>query len=283
MSFAIIGNGFVGQATKILKTDKTQMLVYDIDPKKCEPEGLQLKDLAECDIIFISVPTPMNKDGRNYLGIVESVVDNLKKVVDLEKTHLVIRSTVLAGTSDRLGCYFMPEFSTEKNWDYDFRNCENWIFGLLGEEKDEDFKEKIGNIFRNAYDAGNIKYNNVNFVMNAEAEMIKYFRNTYLALKVSFCNEIYDLCCSKNINYENVRALATLDKRIGGSHTNVPGHDGRRGFGGTCFPKDTSALLKDFEDSGVASYLLKAAVERNDKVDRPEKDWSADKGRAVVE
>ena len=207
----------------------------------------------------------------------------LKKVVDLEKTHLVIRSTVLAGTSDRLGCYFMPEFLTEKNWDYDFRNCENWIFGLLGEEKDEDFKEKIGNIFRNAYDAENIKHNNVSFVRNAEAEMIKYFRNTYLALKVSFCNEIYDLCCSKNINYENVRALAVLDKRIGGSHSMVPGHDGRRGFGGTCFPKDTSALLKDFEDSDVASYLLKAAVERNDKLDRPEKDWSADKGRAVVE
>ena len=180
MSFAIIGNGFVGQATKILKTETTQMLVYDIDPKKCEPEGLQLKDLAECDIIFISVPTPMNKDGRNYLGIVESAVDNLKKVVDLEKTHLVIRSTVLAGTSDRLGCYFMPEFLTEKNWDYDFRNCENWIFGLLGENKDEDFKVKIENIFKNAYNVGNIKHNKVGFVMNAEAEMIKYFRNTYL-------------------------------------------------------------------------------------------------------
>lgn len=283
MSFAIIGNGFVGQATKILKTEKTQMLVYDIDPKKCEPEGLQLKDLAECDIIFISVPTPMNKDGRNYLGIVESVVDDLKKVVNLEKTHLVIRSTVLAGTSDRLGCYFMPEFLTEKNWDYDFRNCEHWIFGLLGEEKDSDFKVKIENIFRNAFEAGNIKHNNVSFVKNAEAEMIKYFRNTFLALKVSFCNEMYDLCCKKGIEYENVRALAVLDKRIGGSHSNVPGHDGRRGYGGTCFPKDITALLRDFEDNDAASYVLKAAVERNNTVDRPEKDWSASKGRAVVE
>jgi UDPglucose 6-dehydrogenase len=283
MSFAIIGNGFVGQATKILKTNDTKMLVYDIDPSKCEPAGLQLKDLADCDIIFISVPTPMNKDGRNYLGIVESVVDNLKKVVDLRRTHLVIRSTVLAGTSDRLGCYFMPEFLTEKNWDYDFRNCEKWIFGLLGKETDEDFQNKINKIFQNAYLQGNIKYNDVSFVRNAEAEMIKYFRNTFLSLKVSFCNEIYDLCQKKGINYENVRELATLDKRICASHSSVPGHDGKRGFGGTCFPKDTTALLKDFEDSGVDSYLLKAAIERNNKVDRPKEDWKDNKGRAVVE
>jgi len=120
-------------------------------------------------------------------------------------------------------------------------------------------------------------------VRNAEAEMIKYFRNTFLSLKVSFCNEIYDLCQKKGINYENVRELATLDKRIGTSHSYVPGHDGKRGFGGTCFPKDTTALLRDFEDSGVDSYLLKAAVERNNRVDRPEEDWKDNKGRAVVE
>lgn len=281
MSFAIIGNGFVGQATKILKTTSTKMLVYDIDPKKCDPEGTTLSDLAQCDIVFISVPTPMGKDGRNHLSIVKSVVQDLKSNIDITKTHIVIRSTVLPGTSDELDCYFMPEFLTEKNWDYDFRNCKNWIFGLKKGDND-DFKNKISKIINQAQEAGNIKYNDIHFVKNGEAEMIKYFRNTFLALKVSFCNEIYDLCVHKNIDYEQVQKLAPLDSRIGLSHTQVPGHDGKRGFGGTCFPKDTMALLREFEDCGVESFILKGAVERNLKLDRPEKDWASDIGRAVI-
>lgn len=281
MSFAIIGNGFVGQATKILKTSDTKMLVYDIDPKKCEPLGTTLSDLGQCDIIFIAVPTPMGKDGRNHLGIVKSVVKQVKEVIDESKTHIVIRSTVLPGTSDELGCYFMPEFLTEKNWAEDFRNCSHWIFGLR-EGDNEDFKKKIGLVIENAFRNEKIMSNNIVFVKNGEAEMIKYFRNTFLALKVSFCNEIYDLCEKKGINYDVVQKNVILDKRIGNTHTSVPGHDGKRGFGGTCFPKDTMALLIEFMDNDVESYVLKAAVERNEKVDRTERDWSKDVGRAVI-
>ena len=79
-----------------------------------------------------------------------------------------------------------------------------------------------------------------------------------------------------------MRNLATLDDRIGASHSTVPGHDGKKGFGGTCFPKDTLALLREFEDSNVESFLLKGAVERNIKIDRPEQDWSENVGRAVL-
>ena len=281
MKFGIIGNGFVGQATKILKSSNTEMLVYDIDPEKCEPKGLQLSDMKECSVIFISVPTPMNKDGRNYLGIVESVIKKLREHIDENATHLIIRSTVLPGTTDKLGCYFMPEFLTEKNWDYDFRNCENWFFGLRDGDN-ENFKNAIKDIFTSAFECGNIKYNNLTFVKNKEAEMIKYFRNVFLSIKVSFCNEIYDLCENKEIDYDVVRRYASIDKRIGESHTRVPGHDGKRGFGGTCFPKDTTALLREFEDSNIKSYIIEAATKRNTEKDRPEKDWELDKGRAVV-
>lgn len=281
MSFAIIGNGFVGQATKILKTPNTKMLVYDIDPKKCEPQNTTIQDLEQCDIIFVSVPTPMGKDGRNHLGIVQSVVQELKEKINTKKSHIVIRSTVLPGTSNNLDCYFMPEFLTEKNWANDFKNCENWIFGLKNDDN-EDFINKITNIINQAYEHGCIAHNKISFVKNSEAELIKYFRNTYLALKVSFCNEIFDYCVEKNIDYNTVANLATADKRIGQSHSQVPGHDGRRGFGGTCFPKDTNALLREFEDNNVPSFILRAAVERNEKLDRPERDWSTDVGRAVI-
>ena len=73
-----------------------------------------------------------------------------------------------------------------------------------------------------------------------------------------------------------------MDKRIGLSHINVPGPDGKFGFGGTCFPKDTNGLLSDMKKQGMKSFILENAVIRNETVDRPEKDWSLDKGRAVV-
>ena len=282
MNIGIIGNGFVGQATQILKCNHNNLIIYDIDPSKCYPEGTTLESLAICNIIFISVPTPMDNTGRNHLGIVESVVSQLQKVINTNKTFIVIRSTVLPNTSDRLGCYFMPEFLTEKNWANDFKTCKNWIFGLLGKSNDEQFKKTISTIFKNAHQSGKIDSDVLHFVSNSEAEMIKYFRNCFLAMKVSFCNEIASLCESKNINYENVRNLATLDERIGASHSTVPGHDGKKGFGGTCFPKDTLALLREFEDSNVESFVLKGAVERNSKIDRPEQDWSENVGRAVL-
>ena len=116
-----------------------------------------------------------------------------------------------------------------------------------------------------------------------DAEMIKLFRNNYLATKVSFCNEISQFCQLKDINYENVRKLAVLDSRIGASHSMVPGPDGKQGFGGTCFPKDTNSLRYEMSESGMKSYIIHAAIERNIKVDRVEQDWNSNKGRAVVD
>jgi UDPglucose 6-dehydrogenase len=178
----------------------------------------------------------------------------------------------------------MPEFLTEKNFIQDFINNKDWIFGLLGldENKDNGFKMVVTQLFDLAIKNDRIKYNNLHFLTNKEAEMIKMFRNCYLSTKVSFCNEIFDFCNTMNVNYENVRKIATNDERIGESHTTVPGHDGRRGFGGTCFPKDTASLKYEMNKHGVKPYILEAIIERNETIDRPEKDWSSDKGRAVV-
>lgn len=222
----------------------------------------------------------MNKDGSCYLNIVEKAVESVKNVVDEKKTNIIIRSTVPPNTSKILNCYFMPEFLTEKNWQNDFKNCEHWIFGLNGSENDFFFRIKINKLFEYAQLDGKILYNNLHFVSTEEAELIKYFRNTFLALKVSFCNEIFEYCQLKNINYENVRFLATLDKRVNESHSIVPGHDGKFGYGGTCFPKDTNALLFDMKKIGQESYIVRSSVERNKNVDRPTLD--GDKGRAFV-
>ena len=283
MNIGIIGNGFVGKATNQLKCNDIEIFSYDINPDFCDPKGLKLNDLNQCEIIFISVPTPMNKDGSCHLGIIKSVLNDLEKIN--YNGFIVLRSTIPVGSSDNLKCYFMPEFLTEKNFIYDFINNKDWIFGLLGvdQEKDDQFKIKITELFNYAIKNERIKYNNLHFLTNKEAEMIKMFRNCFLATKVSFCNEIYDFCQKMDINYDNVKNIAVNDPRILSSHTDVPGHDGKKGFGGTCFPKDTSSLKYEMLKAGLKPYIMEAIIERNEKIDRPEKDWFQNKGRAVID
>ena len=280
MKIGVIGNGFVGKSTLLLENDNVSVLCYDTNPNLCKPNGISLSDLLKCDIIFISVPTPMNDDGSVCISIVESVVSQIKNLN--YEGFIVVRSTIIPGTSDNLNVYFMPEFLTEKNFQNDFINNPLWIFGLLNNEKDELFKNKIQELFYICHKNKCIKSASIEWMSNKEAEMVKYFRNTFLSVKVSFCNEIYEYCKLKNIDYEKVRKVAANDERIKLSHTQVPGHDGKRGFGGTCFPKDTNALLADMNKNKMNSYVIKSVIKRNELVDRPEKDWTLDKGRAVV-
>ena len=174
----------------------------------------------------------------------------------------------------------MPEFLTEVSYINDFINNPDWIFGML--DNNNDFIEFITELINMAFKNKCIKYNNIHFTSNSEAEMIKMFRNCYLANKISFCNEIYQYCSKVNVNYNTVKELVVKDKRIGSSHTNVPGHDGKKGYGGTCFPKDTTSMKYEMEKVGVKPYILSAMKKRNEKIDRPEKDWKNDEGRSVV-
>lgn len=280
MKIGVIGNGFVGKSTNVLKNKNVSIYFYDINPSLCQPIGLTLNDMKQCDIIFISVPTPMNKDKSICLDIVNSVISDLRHIN--YDGFIVIRSTVIPGTSDNLNVYFMPEFLTEKNFINDFKSNPLWIFGLLNSKTDEKFKETITKLFTYAYESECIESNKIKWMLNKEAEMVKYFRNTFLSVKVSFCNEMYQYCKLKGIDYETVRQVAASDKRIGLSHTQVPGHDNKLGFGGICFPKDTNALLSDMKSNQMDSFILDSAIQRNETVDRTEQDWLSKKGRAVV-
>lgn len=280
MHIGVIGNGFVGKATRLLECDEIKILSYDKNPECCNPLGTTLDDLLKCSVIFISVPTPMNKDGSCHLGIIESVLDDLHNIN--YSGHIVLRSTVPPGTSDKLNCYFMPEFLTEKNFEYDFVHNKDWVFGLVGNQEDEDFKKDITELFTLAYNENKIKYNTIYFLTNSEAELVKMFKNCYLATKVAFCNEMYSYCEKKGICYENVRKVAANDDRILHGHTKVPGHDGKCGYGGTCFPKDTNSMINEMKKTNADCPVMESVVYRNENIDRPEKDWSQNKGRAVL-
>jgi len=280
ITIGIVGHGFVGSATALLKCFDVNVIIYDIFPEKCDPVGTTIYDLNKCDLIFVCVPTPMMENGKCHTGIVEKAVSSVKEVIDEAKTQIVIRSTIPPGTSRILGCYFMPEFLTEKNWPTDFKTCQHWIVGLLNSNYDYDVKIKMFTIIQCAKKCGKIDHENLHFVSTDEAELTKYARNTFLAIKVSYFNELYEYCHLKGLDFENVRKMTTYDPRIGESHSYVPGPDGKKGYGGTCFPKDTNALLFHMNEIGMDSYMVKATCDRNSQIDRPILD--GDKGRAFI-
>jgi UDPglucose 6-dehydrogenase len=102
-----------------------------------------------------------------------------------------------------------------------------------------------------------------------------------LATKVSFANEIHQICQKLNVDYDKVIEYATKDKRLGTSHWAVPGPDGKVGFGLTCFPKDLNALINVALGLGLNPRIMKAVWEKNLEI-RPEKDWEKLKGRTIL-
>ena len=110
--------------------------------------------------------------------------------------------------------------------------------------------------------------------------MVKYFLNSFLATKVSFANEIYQICNGLDIDYDKVIEYAKYDERLGKSHLNVPGPDGDFGYGGHCFPKDLKALIQTALEIGLLPKMLIATDEKNDQV-RKNRDWENMEGRAV--
>ena len=277
MKIGVVGNGFVGHAMTLLRPH-IEVLVWDVVPEKRDPKTLDIETFVdESEIIFVAVPTPMNSDGSANLDIVRSVCEEIQEIDDTK--YIVLRSTVPPGTSDELDVNFMPEFLTEKNWEEDFKNCDQWILGTT----DPFLYEKMKHMFELAYNEGNGAIVNKEVIQckPSEAEMIKYLKNVFLSVKVGFFNELESICSELEIDYENVRCIATQDKRIGAGHTKVPGHDGKRGFGGTCFPKDTNALANFAKENFIPTPILDAVIKRNEELDRPEKDWTLDEGRAV--
>ncbi len=286
VNLGIIGNGFVGNATSQFANNNVNVFIFDASPEKSSPEGITLKKLCEVsDIIFICLPTPMQENGACYLGIIEGVVNEMKDYIDFNELPVVLRSTVPVGTAKKLNCFFMPEFLTEANAAMDFRNTECWIFGTKEKQRSDEnkhFYNLINTILTSNVECGNICNSQSQFVESNEAEAIKLFKNTFLAVKVGFCNEFYRFCEANQVDYSKVIEGVVTDSRITQSHTRVPGNNGQFGFGGTCFPKDISSLQYQMKSAFVESPITNAVIFRNNTIDRAEQDWKLDQGRAFI-
>ena len=273
MNIGIIGQGYVGTAIKLGFEQHYDVLTYDkFDLAKSTHS--KISDLVqETKVIFVCVPTPMRKDGTCYTGIVEEVIREINETAD---GHIiVIKSTIPPGTTDRINqeythstVIFNPEFLTEQNFLEDFKNQKRIILG--GDRKGTNQLRQIySKVFPNA---------TIVKTGAKHAEMVKYFTNCFLATKVSFANEMYNVCQQLDLDYDKVVEYAIYDERLGKSHWAVPGPDGDFGYGGHCFPKDLSAIINSFETFG----LLEAVEEVNNQV-RNNRDWEHMVGRAVLE
>ncbi len=279
MTIGIVGQGYVGTAIKSGFEKHYEIETYD--KFSTSKSTVNLHDLVLLsDVIFVCVPTPMNKDGSCHTNIVEEVVLEINEIsISSEsKPVVVIKSTVPPGTTDRLNkkyehisVIFNPEFLTEANFIEDFKNQTRIILG--GTRKGTNLLRQIySKVFPSAHI---IKTGSIT------AEMVKYMTNAYLATKVSFSNEIKQICDKVGADYDKVVEYTTLDDRLGKTHWSVPGPDGDLGFGGHCLPKDINALISVAHELGIEPEVLESVVETNDKV-RKNRDWEEMKGRAVI-
>ena len=276
----IIGRGFVGTAVEYGFSAQTgceaELRSYDIDPSRSTHS---LEDTVNnSDVIFVSVPTPSNPDGSMHLGILESALIDIDNVYNGDAI-ILIRSTVTPGTTRRLqekfpklSLVFNPEFLTERSAKFDFINQSRFILGGSPEDTN-----KIANLYKWRF-GESVPCIETNF---ETAEMIKYMNNCFFATKVSFMNEMKLIADKCGVDWSMAIEGFVRDGRIGHTHLNVPGPDGRFGFGGCCFPKDIQAMIQFGKELNIDTTTLKGAWETNLKV-RPEKDWEALKGRAIV-
>lgn len=280
-NIGIIGQGFVGNAVNQGLKSHFNILTYD-KYQADKSNSTLLEIVKQCSVIFVCVPTPMNSEtGEAYTGIVESVIKDLDYFATSmnKSTIAVIKSTIPPGTTKRLhdSCrslrvVFNPEFLTEANAVNDFLTQDRIIIGA----NHRSTSEKVAELYQHAFPNATIIEQDA-----TSAEMVKYVSNCFLAVKVSFANEMYDMCKAEGANWQSVIEAVKLDRRMGTSHWQVPGPDGHRGFGLSCFPKDINAMIQAGAAKNINMSTLKGAWAKNLEV-RPERDWEQQEGRAVI-
>lgn len=300
-SIAVIGQGFVGGTlTTVFAERGCPVYVHDRSGKTAPGACVTSATLpwlvrdservkSFSGIYFVCVPTPMCDDGSADLSIVESVLEQLAAIPG--ERIAVVKSTVPPGSTEKwnmdygpngmkasgLRVIFNPEFLTEANALEDMREQNRIILG-----GPRPWINAVKQVFQTAFPKVPIIKTS-----STMAEMVKYFTNVQLATRVVLSCELWQLCEKLdrdgfNIDFDKVVEYASYDKRLGGSHMNVPGQNGIPGARGHCMPKDLNALISVAREAGIKPTVMEAVWEKNlEMVPQGERDWENMVGRAV--
>jgi UDPglucose 6-dehydrogenase len=267
-NIGIIGNGFVGSAIAAGFALDANVLVYDTDSRRTTHTLEEV--VRESQFIFVCVPTPMRaRTGKIDVSIIRNVFDEVKSYPTRDDQIFIIKSTTtptslnqLISDHSDLRIVFSPEFLTERTARLDFINTSRIVIG--GKKRDTAVVEEMFKV-RFPY----TKIIQTDFIT---AQFIKYMANSFFATKVAFMNELHQAAETLSIDWEQAMDGFVTDGRIGNSHLSVPGHDGYRGFGGKCFPKDLNAFINMYKNIGVKPTIMSAVWEKNLEI-REYHDW----------
>jgi UDPglucose 6-dehydrogenase len=290
MKIAVVGTGYVGLVTGTCFAETgNHVTCVDIDQAKVDKlrngvvtiyePGLEVifernvkagrlhfttsleEAVEEAEIVFLALPTPPGEDGSADLSYILGVADHLGKIIKYYKV-IVDKSTVPVGTSEKVteaiakhtnvafDVVSNPEFLREGVAVDDFLKPDRVVIGTESEKA----KEVMNRLYEPFVRQGNPIY----FMDERSAEMTKYAANSYLAARITFMNEIANLCELAGANVDNVRKGMGSDSRIGKRFL-FPGV----GYGGSCFPKDVQALAKTAEDFNYNFQILKSVMQVN--------------------
>ncbi len=247
----VVGGGVVGGATVNLCGPET--VVYD--PHRPEFAGNKEK-INTCDVAFVCVPTNMKPDGGCDTSVVEETVAWLKTPL------IFIRSTVSPGTTDRLRAkygkhiVFQPEYLGE-TVAHVFGSMAEREFVVLGGTPED--TSRAADFYKHYYNARVHYY----FGDAVTAEVCKYMENAFIAVKVTFVNEFYDIAKAHGVDFNQLRELWLADPRVGRDHSFCYPH--ARGFSGKCLPKDCNALVHSSRQRGYEPEFMAACLKINEK------------------
>ena len=246
MKIGIAGMGVVGKAVYHAFSP-----VYpDIKTFDVNDDSTSVEDLFECDYIFICVPAEE----------VEGLAYSIAHCTEREDIVFILKSTVPMGTTDKLQqvCgnewVFNPEFLTDRTANLDFINSPRFIIGGTGGHG----ADMVEDLYRERF-----RYTPIIKTTATAAEFVKYMTNLFFMTKVSFMNEMLNASDELGLPWDSVVKMFIADGRIGNSHLEVPGPDGKKGFGGKCFPENINTYLDWTERAGVNDELIRAVREVN--------------------